>query len=220
MLGGQLRPNARVVSNHRAVDIHGRASTMDREFPAYAIFGDKKLKGQSLSPTRLAKNKLYPMVSSKDAKAANQSEKRRVSIKSPNHNPPFHFRFMNILKKDMPIYILGVVLLGSLDPEKVKDKIVVCLRGINARVEKGEAVLEAGGAGMVLANDVTTGNEIIADAHVLPATHITYSDGKVLFSYLQSTQSPRGYITKAITELNTKPAPFMAAFSSQGPNTV
>ncbi|XP_020109083.1 subtilisin-like protease SBT5.4 [Ananas comosus] len=73
---------------------------------------------------------------------------------------------------------------------------------------------------MVLANNVMTGNEITAAAHFLPATHITYSDGKVLFSYLQSTQSPHGYITKAITELNTKPAPFMAAFSSQGPNTV
>ncbi|OAY72594.1 Subtilisin-like protease SBT5.3, partial [Ananas comosus] len=188
---GNSGPTPGSVSNNAPWIFTVGASTMDREFPAYAIFGDKKLKGQSLSPKRLTKNKLYPIISSKDAKAANQSG------------------------NDAELCFLG-----SLDPEKVKDKIVVCLRGVNARVEKGEAVLEAGGAGMVLANNVMTGNEISADAHFLPATHITYSDGKVLFSYLQSTQSPHGYITKAITELNTKPAPFMAAFSSQGPNTV
>ena len=78
--------------------------------------------------------------------------------------------------------------MGSLDPAKVKGKIVVCLRGITARVEKGEAVHQAGGIGMVLANDVDNGNEIVADAHVLPATHITYSDGLTLFSYLGSTK--------------------------------
>lgn len=78
--------------------------------------------------------------------------------------------------------------LGSLDPEKAKGKIVVCLRGIKARVEKGQAVLQAGGAGMVLANDQTTGDDIIAEAHVLPATHISYSDGVKVFSYLKSTR--------------------------------
>lgn len=62
---------------------------------------------------------------------------------------------------------------------------MICTIGINARVEKGEVVLEAGGAGMVLINNASTGNEIIADAHVLPATHITYTDGQTLLSYLK-----------------------------------
>ena len=78
--------------------------------------------------------------------------------------------------------------MGSLDPVKATGKIVVCLRGVTARVEKGEAVLQAGGVGMVLANDAFNGNEILADAHVLPATHITYSDGLTLFSYLESNE--------------------------------
>lgn len=77
---------------------------------------------------------------------------------------------------------------GSLDPQKVKGKIVACLRGSNSRVEKGEAVLRAGGVALVLANDESTGDELVADAHVLPATHITYSDGAALFSYLNSTK--------------------------------
>lgn len=76
----------------------------------------------------------------------------------------------------------------SLDPEKVRGKIVVCLRGENARVEKGDVVHQAGGIGMVLANDESTGNEIIADAHVLPATHISYDDGLAILSYLNSSK--------------------------------
>lgn len=81
-----------------------------------------------------------------------------------------------------------ICLQGSLDPEKVKGKIVVCLRGTSARVAKGLTVLQAGGAAMVLANDAASGNEIIADAHLLPATHIRHSDGLTLYNYLKSAK--------------------------------
>lgn len=77
---------------------------------------------------------------------------------------------------------------GSLDPEKVKGKIVFCLRGDNARVEKGEVVLQAGGVGMILGNDPLSGNELIADAHVLPATHITATDAKEVLDYIATTE--------------------------------
>nr|CAB3449235.1 unnamed protein product [Digitaria exilis] len=146
--------------------------------------------GQSLSITSLPE-KSYPLIDSAKAGADNATTKDAQ-----------------------------LCMIGALDPKKVKGKIVVCLRGINARVAKGEAVKQAGGAGMVLANDASTGNEIIADAHVLPATQIKYSDGVLLYSYLNSTKNPTGFITKPATILGAKPAPFMAAFSSQGPNTI
>lgn len=77
---------------------------------------------------------------------------------------------------------------GTLDPKKAKGKILVCLRGVNARVDKGQQALLAGAVGMVLSNDEDTGNEILADAHVLPATHINFSDGVSLYRYINSTK--------------------------------
>ncbi|KAF3321463.1 subtilisin-like protease SBT5.3 [Carex littledalei] len=102
----------------------------------------------------------------------------------------------------------------------VNGSIVICARGTNARVEKGEVVLEAGGVGMVLINPATASNNIIPDKHILPAVAMTYSDSQTLLSYLKSNSVVLGYITKPETVLNTMPAPYIASFSSQGPNTI
>ncbi|KAL4380205.1 hypothetical protein S245_011458 [Arachis hypogaea] len=113
----------------------------------------------------------------------------------------------------------GVLCLnGTLDPKKVKGKIVLCLRGSSSRAEKGEEALLAGAVGMVLANDKIDGNEILADPHLLPASHVNFTDGLAIFDYINSTKFPVAYITYPKTLLHTKPAPFMASFSSKGPN--
>ncbi|CAK7349169.1 unnamed protein product [Dovyalis caffra] len=148
-------------------------------------------KGESLSPKALTKNKFFPLMSAADARATNASIENALLCKA-----------------------------GSLDPKKAKGKILVCLRGINARVDKGQQAALAGAVGMVLANDKDTGNEILADPHVLPASHINYVSGVAIFKYINSTKSPIAYITRPETKIGTKPAPFMAAFSSKGPNTV
>lgn len=70
----------------------------------------------------------------------------------------------------------------------MKGKIVVCVRGDNGRVEKGEKVLEAGGAGMILCNDKASGNEISADPHVLPASQLTYRDSVEVLAYINSSK--------------------------------
>lgn len=77
----------------------------------------------------------------------------------------------------------------TLDPQKVKGKIIVCLRGGDiARVEKGVEALRAGAVGMVLCNDISSGNELLADAHLLPAAHINYTDCLILFHYVNYTK--------------------------------
>ncbi|KAK1353820.1 Subtilisin-like protein protease [Heracleum sosnowskyi] len=73
---------------------------------------------------------------------------------------------------------------------------------------------------MILANNDLSENEIVADLHVLPVSHITYSDGLAVSQYINLTKSPVAYITRPTTQLGTKPAPLMAVFSSAGPNPI
>ncbi|KAH7533547.1 hypothetical protein FEM48_Zijuj04G0142700 [Ziziphus jujuba var. spinosa] len=189
---GNSGPSEGTVSNFAPWQITVGASTIDREFPSYVVLANNvTFKGQSLSATVLPYNKQYPLIIAAAAKAANASAEEAILCKA-----------------------------GTLDPEKVKGKILVCLRGDNARVDKGEQALLAGAVGMVLANSELGGNEIIADPHVLPASHINFTDGNAVFKYINSTKSARGHITRPTTKLATKPAPSMAAFSSKGPSTV
>ncbi|KAB2052290.1 hypothetical protein ES319_A12G110300v1 [Gossypium barbadense] len=108
---------------------------------------------------------------------------------------------------------------GSLKKNLVKGKIVICQRGITSRTEKGEVVKLAGGAGMLLINSVNEGEELFADAHVLPASALGAIAGKAIKAYLNSTNKPTASITFKGTVYG-KLAPLMAAFSSRGPNHV
>ncbi|KAK1581434.1 hypothetical protein Q3G72_006001 [Acer saccharum] len=168
------------------------ASTMDREFTSYIGLGNRKhIKGSSLSAKGLPSEKFYPLISA----AAARTSKATVSDAT--------------LCKP-----------GTLDPVKVKGKILVCLRGENGRVEKGSLAAKAGAVGMILANNKESGNEILADAHILPASHINFTDGLSVFAYINSTKTPGAYMTRVKTDLNTKPSPVMASFSSRGPNVI
>ena len=76
----------------------------------------------------------------------------------------------------------------SLDPKKVKGKILVCLRGETARVNKGVQAAMAGAAGMILCNDEANANDVVADLHLVPASHVTYTDGLAIYAYINSTK--------------------------------
>ena len=99
-----------------------------------------------------------------------------------------------------------------LDPAKVAGKIVVCTRGNNARVDKSLAVLNAGGAGMIL---VDTGGGLVSEPHSVPAVHVTVADGALIKAYAATAGA-----TASISAFYNKPvpAPIMAGFSSRGPN--
>ncbi|XP_074273188.1 subtilisin-like protease SBT1.1 [Silene latifolia] len=108
---------------------------------------------------------------------------------------------------------------GTLSPALVKDKIVLCDRGINGRAEKGFMVKSAGGAGMILLNTPAQGQELIADAHILPATTLDASDAKTLRSYYFFNKNLSASITFLGTKYGSR-APIVAAFSSRGPSLV
>eukprot|EP00249_Psilotum_nudum_P004113 c17650_g4_i1 orf=932-2638(+) len=109
---------------------------------------------------------------------------------------------------------------GTLNPKLVVGKIVLCDRGINARVNKGMVVQQAGGMGMILANAQENGEELTADSHVLPAAIVGFKEGAEIKAYIANATIATANIAFAGTRLGIKPAPVMAAFSSRGPNPV
>ncbi|GAB4841997.1 hypothetical protein Ancab_011956 [Ancistrocladus abbreviatus] len=110
--------------------------------------------------------------------------------------------------------------LGTLDPRKVEGKIIACLRGETARVDKGLACLQAGAAGMILCNDYANRNSLSADVHYFPATQVAYKDGVEIFNYIKSTDKPVAFLIDPGADRRNQPAPLMASFSSVGPNTI
>lgn len=109
---------------------------------------------------------------------------------------------------------------GSLDPESVRGKIVLCDRGINPRVQKGSVVKEAGGLGMVLSNTAANGDELVADAHLLPATAVGETTGKLIKEYIFTDSNPTATVLFEGTKVGIEPSPVVAAFSSRGPNSI
>lgn len=109
---------------------------------------------------------------------------------------------------------------GSLDPNTVGGKVALCDRGVNARVEKGQVVKEANGIGMILANTPETGEELVADSHLLPAVTVGRKAGDVIREYVKIQNNPTVVFSFGRTVLKVKPAPVVAAFSSRGPNAI
>jgi subtilisin family serine protease len=104
----------------------------------------------------------------------------------------------------------GVALL---DPAKVAGKIVVCDRGVTARINKSLAVQRAGGVGMVLINP--TANSINADLHFVPTVHLQNTDRAAVQAYAAGAGATA--TINASTIVTNAAAPFTAAFSSRGP---
>ncbi|KAG5535508.1 hypothetical protein RHGRI_023321 [Rhododendron griersonianum] len=135
----------------------------------------------------------------------------------------------SLLKKMLPFVYAGnasnwmdgnLCVVGSLIPEKVRGKIVLCEGWILNRAESGIVVKEAGGFGMVFVNLVPDTREQIAIADQLPATTVGKTAGDKIKSYLFSDPNPRATIVFEGTELGIKPSPVVAGFSSRGPNPI
>ncbi|XP_034690904.1 subtilisin-like protease SBT1.7 [Vitis riparia] len=109
---------------------------------------------------------------------------------------------------------------NTLIPEKVAGKMVMCDRGVNPRVQKGSVVKAAGGIGMILANTGTNGEELVADAHLLPATAVGQKSGDAIKSYLFSDHDATVTILFEGTKVGIQPSPVVAAFSSRGPSSI
>ncbi len=99
-------------------------------------------------------------------------------------------------------------------------EIVVCLRGIYARVEKSFNVRQAGAAGYVLVNTLAEGESIVSDNHGMPAVHLGYAAGQRLQAALEGARLGGGQVSATITATRRVLDPELgdrrAAFSSRG----
>ncbi|KAF6176310.1 hypothetical protein GIB67_011099 [Kingdonia uniflora] len=190
---GNSGPTPATVSNTGPWIITVGASSIDRVFSSPVDLGNgMKIKGQTATLNKLKKRN-YPLVYAAD-------------VVEP-HVP------MNATA--------GQCLPGSLWPKKMKGKIVLCFRGQGTRIGKGAEVKRAGGAAMILGNSAPNGNEIVVDAHVLPATGVVADEALKILSYIKSTKKPTAKLNAAETVLDdSNPAPFMAGFSSTGPSSL
>lgn len=115
---------------------------------------------------------------------------------------------------------------GIFPPGTFSGEIVVCRRdGLYSRVSKGQTVLDGGASGLILAQPEAASGGIgalVADAHVLPGAHITYSDYQNLIAF--QTAAPGGVISGTIATSQATFDPLfgnhIARFSSRGPGSV
>jgi subtilisin family serine protease len=107
---------------------------------------------------------------------------------------------------------------GELDPSVVTGTIVLCLRGVVDRIQKSEAVIEAGGVGMIMYNPTDTGN-LFTDTHWVPSVHVDATPGLAIKAYIASSTNPSArLVTGQISQWPN--APTMTDFSSRGPDPV
>ena len=91
-------------------------------------------------------------------------------------------------------------------------KVVLCMRGTNARVDKGFNVLQGGAAGMILYNAVQ--QDVETDNHWLPAIHVDGPDTALLAFISGHTGVKASWSQGTATATQ---ADVMASFSSRGP---
>ena len=101
-----------------------------------------------------------------------------------------------------------------LDPAKIAGKIVVCDRGVSARVDKSLAVKNAGGLGMILTNVVA--NTLDADLHSVPTVHVAHTDRAAIYTYVSTAAQPMAMLLPGVVSGGLV-APDVAGFSSRGP---
>lgn len=103
---------------------------------------------------------------------------------------------------------------GTLDAKAVTGAIVVCKRGVTARVEKSRTVQRAGGIGMVLVN--TGPRSVDADFHSVPTVHLDRATGERLLDYLADAGAGARLAIDPAAEDDAE-VPQLAGFSGRGP---
>jgi minor extracellular serine protease Vpr len=104
---------------------------------------------------------------------------------------------------------------GSLDSRLVADRIVVCKRGGIGRIDKSDAVAQAGGRAMVLVNQRP--GAVSADFHAVPTLHLSAPAGRALTRWVARHPDGRVRLARVTGDPGTRrTAPWSAAGDPRG----
>ena len=101
---------------------------------------------------------------------------------------------------------------NSLDAGVVAGAVVLCDRGVNARLDKSTTVQQSGGSAMVLAN--TGRGTATADLHAVPTVHLDVAQGDTAKAYIDRSRAPTASV---VPRPDFTRAPRVARFSGRGP---
>ncbi|MED6192422.1 hypothetical protein PIB30_009782 [Stylosanthes scabra] len=181
------------------------ASSLDRDFSStITLDNGQQISGGSLSVS-LQSNQAFSLISSTDARLPNATIRDARLCKA-----------------------------GTLDPAKVKGKVVNCLRGGNIKsVGEGLEAYFAGAKGMLLENQKKQGKTLTDEAHMLttvtfppppasPPTERIPNNYDVITATATAPPKPPTTVrlSQAKTVIGRKAAPVMASYSSRGPNKI
>ncbi|KAJ1389158.1 Peptidase S8/S53 domain [Sesbania bispinosa] len=185
MSAGNSGPDIATITNFSPWSLSVAASTIDRMFSTNVQLGDNLIyEGISINTYQPSGN-LYPLIYGRDA---------------PNTLKGFDGSKSRLCFEN------------SLDPDLVKNKIVLC-DGYFGTKNVG---LASGAAGILMhSNRIKDYGEVFA----LPASHINTEDANSIYTYMNITSNPTATILKSNTGNDTL-APYVASFSSRGPNPV
>ena len=83
---------------------------------------------------------------------------------------------------------------GSLDDLDVKGKIVLCGKGLTDDVEKSKVVKAAGGAGLIVLNQVWDGFTVESFLYIIPTARINHEDALKIVDYFKPSKNPTATI--------------------------
>ncbi|CAJ2638806.1 unnamed protein product [Trifolium pratense] len=190
---GNKGPKPKTIVNCEPWAITVAATTTDRDFFCDVTLGDNRVfKAKAFNKFKLRHGKFYPLASGADVKYHYASDTDAMFCKT-----------------------------GALDPNKVKGKIIFCyLGGGSDENTKAKEAYSLGAIGLILGRDRNREVQVVDDQDPLPTAHVDYKDAVRILKYINYNRYPVAHISKVRTEYDVKPAPYVASFSSRGPNPI
>ncbi|KAJ3676577.1 hypothetical protein LUZ60_003989 [Juncus effusus] len=188
--GGNDGPDPFTVVNSAPWIVTVAASSIDRSFQSDIVLGNNTiLKGSAINFSNLTSSVQYPLVLGSD-----------------------------VAGKYTPVSEASNCYPGSLDADKTKGKIVVCV-STDPSVSRKVKTLVAQGArakGLIIIDDIT--KNIPFDSGSFPFSQVGSDVGNQILQYINSTKKPTAVILATQDVTDFKPAPQVASFSSRGPS--